>query len=96
MTGIMVPRRLINVVVTACLIAALFLLVDVRKVLVALAGIPLGILALVLLVLSADRVVMGLKWRHLVNGAGGKLRMRDAVAIYYQSGFADSADLGRG
>jgi uncharacterized protein (TIRG00374 family) len=41
-----------------------------------------------LLVLSADRVMMGLKWRHLVNGAGGKMRIRDAVAIYYQSGFA--------
>jgi uncharacterized protein (TIRG00374 family) len=33
-------------------------------------------------------VVMGLKWRHLVNGAGGKMRIRDAIAIYYQSGFA--------
>ncbi|HEU4681225.1 MAG TPA: lysylphosphatidylglycerol synthase transmembrane domain-containing protein, partial [Gemmatimonadales bacterium] len=83
-----VPRRLINTVLTLALIGALFLLVDVREVISALAGIPLGVLALVLVVLSADRVVMGLKWRHLVNGAGGKMRIRDAIAIYYQSGFA--------
>jgi uncharacterized protein (TIRG00374 family) len=82
------PRRLINTVVTLILIAALLLLVDVRQVLKAVAGIPVGILVLVLIVLSADRFLMGLKWRHLVNGAGGRMRIRDAVAIYYQSGFA--------
>jgi uncharacterized protein (TIRG00374 family) len=81
-------RRLANAVLTLALIAALFLLVDLREVVSALASIPGGLLALALLVLSADRVVMGLKWRHLVNGAGGKMRVLDAIAIYYQSGFA--------
>jgi glycosyltransferase 2 family protein len=81
-------RRLANTVLTLGLVAALVLLVDLREVMSALASIPIGLLALALLVLSADRVVMGLKWRHLVNGAGGKMRRRDAVAIYYQSGFA--------
>ncbi len=83
-----VSRRLANAGLTLALVSSLFLLVDVREVIAALAGIPLGVLALVLVVLSADRVVMGLKWRHLTNGAGGKMRIRDAVAIYYQSGFA--------
>jgi uncharacterized protein (TIRG00374 family) len=64
------------------------LLIDLREVIEALASIPPGVLALVLLVLSADRIIMGLKWRHLVNGAGGNMRIRDAIAIYYQSGFA--------
>jgi uncharacterized protein (TIRG00374 family) len=83
-----VARRVINTVLTLAILAALVLLVDLREVMRALAGIPLGLLALALLVLSADRAVMGLKWRHLVNGAGGRMRVRDAVAIYYQSGFA--------
>ena len=82
-----VSRRLARAALTLALVSALFLLVDVREVINALAAIPLGLLALVVVVLSADRVVMGLKWRHLVNGAGGKMRVRDAVAIYYQSGF---------
>jgi uncharacterized protein (TIRG00374 family) len=83
-----VARRVFNTVLTLAILVALILLVDIREVLRALASIPLGLLALAFLVLSADRVVMGLKWRHLVNGAGGRMRTRDAVAIYYQSGFA--------
>jgi len=81
-------RHLVNGGLTLALVGALFLLVDIGEVIRALARIPLGVLAMVLAVLSADRVMMGLKWRHLVNGAGGKMRIRDAVAIYYQSGFA--------
>jgi glycosyltransferase 2 family protein len=83
-----VPRRLVNVAIALALVIALFLLVDVREVIHALGGVPIRVLALVLVVLSADRAVMGLKWRHLVNGAGGRMRIRDAVVIYYQSGFA--------
>jgi uncharacterized protein (TIRG00374 family) len=64
------------------------LAVDVMDVIRALQRIPSGVLALVLVLLSADRVMMGIKWRHLVNGAGGHMPVRDAVAIYYQSGFA--------
>jgi uncharacterized protein (TIRG00374 family) len=45
-------------------------------------------LALVVALLAVDRVFMGLKWRHLVNGAGGEMRVRDSVTIYFQSGFA--------
>ncbi len=83
-----VARRVINTILTLAIVAALILLVDLREVVRALTSIPAGLLTLALLVLSADRVVMGLKWRHLVNGAGGRMRVRDAVAIYYQSGFA--------
>jgi glycosyltransferase 2 family protein len=38
---------------------------------------------------SADRVLMGFKWRHLVRAGGGTMRLRDAVSIYYQTSFAD-------
>jgi uncharacterized protein (TIRG00374 family) len=83
-----VPRRLVNAVIAIALVIALILWVDVGEVIRAIGGVPIGMLLLVLVVLTADRVVMGLKWRHLVNGAGGKMRIRDAIAIYYQSGFA--------
>jgi uncharacterized protein (TIRG00374 family) len=78
----------VNAVLFAVLLVGLVLLVDLREVASALAGIPVGLLALVLLVLSLDRVAMGLKWRHLLNGAGARMRIRDSVGIYYQSGFA--------
>jgi uncharacterized protein (TIRG00374 family) len=81
-------RHIVNAFLFLALLIALVLLVDLRDVASALAGIPAGLLALVLIVLSADRVAMGFKWRHLLNGAGGRMRLRDAVAIYYQSGFA--------
>ena len=38
---------------------------------------------------SADRVLMGFKWRQLVRAAGGSLRLRDATNIYYQTCFTD-------
>jgi len=38
---------------------------------------------------SADRVLMGFKWRQLVHAAGGSLRLRDASSIYYQTCFTD-------
>ena len=81
-------RHIVNGLLFLALLAALALLVDLGEVASALAGIPAGLLALVLLVLSADRIAMGFKWRHLLNGAGARMRLRDAVAIYYQSGFA--------
>ncbi|HEU5304398.1 MAG TPA: lysylphosphatidylglycerol synthase transmembrane domain-containing protein [Gemmatimonadales bacterium] len=74
--------------VTGVLLGALLLTIDVHEVIRAIRGIPPGMLALVLVLLVADRVLMGLKWRQLVNGAGRRLRMRDAVGIYFQSGFA--------
>jgi hypothetical protein len=81
-------KVLVRAAITAVLILVLLLTLDVNEMIRALRGIPPGVLVVVLVLLAADRVLMGLKWRHLVNGAGGRMRVRDAVAIYYQSGFA--------
>lgn len=81
-------KALIKAAITLALVLALLLSIDPNEVIRALGSIPPGVLALVLLVLVADRVLMGLKWRHLVNGAGGRMRLSDAIAIYFQSGFA--------
>ena len=49
---------------------------------------PLALLIAVALA-SADRVLMGFKWRQLVRAAGGSLRLSDATNIYYQTCFTD-------
>lgn len=81
-------KALIKGGVTALLVVTLLLTIDVGQVIGALQHISPGLLAIVLVLLAADRVLMGIKWRQLVNGAGGRMRVRDAVGIYYQSGFA--------
>ena len=73
---------------TLVLLAGLLLTTDLDEVVRALREIPPALLALALVLLAADRILMGVKWRQLVNGAGGTMRTLDAVAIYYQSGFA--------
>lgn len=81
-------KPLIKGTVTVALLVGLFLLTDVHQVVRALRQIHPGLLVVVLVLLAADRMLMGIKWRQLVNGAGARMRVRDAVAIYYQSGFA--------
>ncbi|HEU4681237.1 MAG TPA: lysylphosphatidylglycerol synthase transmembrane domain-containing protein [Gemmatimonadales bacterium] len=73
---------------TVAAVSAIILTVDISQVIRALERVPPVVLGLVVALLAADRVLMGFKWRHLVNGAGGHMRIRDAVAIYFQSGFA--------
>jgi uncharacterized protein (TIRG00374 family) len=83
------PRKaLLKAGVTVALVLAILLTVDVAQVFRALQGVPPGVVAAVVALLALDRVLMGLKWRHLINGAGARMRIRDAVAIYFQSGFA--------
>jgi Mg2+-importing ATPase len=53
-----------------------------------LAMSPWGVLLAIALA-SADRVLMGFKWRQLIRAGGGTLRLRDAISIYYQTSFAD-------
>jgi glycosyltransferase 2 family protein len=79
---------LVKAGITVVVVLLLLLTIDVQEVARALRDIPQGVLIMVLALLAADRVVMGIKWRHLVNGAGGHLRAGAAVGIYYQSGFA--------
>lgn len=49
---------------------------------------PVALLIAVALA-SADRVLMGYKWRQLVRAAGASLRLRDATNIYFQTCFTD-------
>ena len=90
------PRPLRNAV-RSCLrvlliLTAAYLLwhwVDWRRVWAALSSMsPLALLIAVALA-SADRVLMGFKWRQLVHAAGASLRLRDASSIYYQTCFTD-------
>jgi len=49
---------------------------------------PVALLIAVALA-SADRVLMGYKWRQLVRAGGASLRLRDATNIYFQTCFTD-------
>jgi uncharacterized protein (TIRG00374 family) len=68
---------------------ALWRWVDWARVGSALASMSPLALILAVALASADRVLMGLKWRQLVRAAGGSLRLRDATNIYYQTCFTD-------
>lgn len=82
------PRLLLNAALMLALVIAVLTLVDVNAVFSAVQEIQPELLVLTLLLLSADRVAMGLKWRHLIRGAGAKIRASTAISAYYQSGFA--------
>ena len=86
-------RRALRLAVKGALIAvALYLLwryVDWARVWAALRAMSPAALLLALALASADRVLMGFKWRQLVRAAGGTLRLRDATNIYYQTCFTD-------
>ncbi len=68
---------------------ALWRWVDWARVWTAVGTMSPAALLLALALASADRVLMGFKWRQLVRAAGGTLRLRDATNIYYQSCFTD-------
>jgi uncharacterized protein (TIRG00374 family) len=63
--------------------------VDWSRVWTALTSMSPLALALAVALASADRVLMGFKWRQLVQAVGGSLRLRDATNIYYQTCFTD-------
>ncbi|HEY2895915.1 MAG TPA: lysylphosphatidylglycerol synthase transmembrane domain-containing protein [Gemmatimonadaceae bacterium] len=63
--------------------------IDWARVWNALASMSPLALGIAVALASADRVLMGFKWRQLVRAAGGSLRLRDATNIYYQTCFTD-------
>lgn len=73
--------------VLLAVLLAVALFIDPREIVHALRRISPAALVIGTLILSLDRVMMGLKWQHLIRGAGGRLRLRDAVGIYFQSKF---------
>jgi uncharacterized protein (TIRG00374 family) len=86
------PRVLHTIVKIALIAAAVYALwrwVDWTRVASSLLNMSLGALLLAIALASADRVLMGFKWRQLIRAGGGSMRLRDAVNIYYQASFSD-------
>jgi uncharacterized protein (TIRG00374 family) len=81
------PRKWLRITVLIALLLAVAVFLDPREVITAITKISPPALVLAIILLCIDRVVMGAKWRHLVRGAGGELRLTDAVGIYFQSKF---------
>jgi glycosyltransferase 2 family protein len=79
----------IRVVLILAALYALWHWVDWRRVWNAIASMSPLAFAVAVALASADRVLMGFKWRQLVRAAGGSLRLRDATNIYYQTCFTD-------
>ena len=93
-TGPMSPKRhfvltTLKIALVAAAAYALWRWVDWARVGAALLAMSTMGALLALALASADRVLMGFKWRQLVRAGGGVLRLRDAVSIYYQTSFAD-------
>jgi glycosyltransferase 2 family protein len=84
-----VLRTTLKVVLAAAAAYALWRWVDWTRVGAALLAMSIVGVLLALALASADRVLMGIKWRQLVRAGGGVFRLRDAVSIYYQTSFAD-------
>jgi uncharacterized protein (TIRG00374 family) len=84
-------RKWIRFVILLVVLLVLTLFINPREIGKALTHVSPVSLLLATAILSFDRVVMGLKWQHLIRGAGGHLRLRDAVGIYFQSKFVTLA-----
>lgn len=84
-----VVRTTVKIALVAAAAYALWRWVDWTRVGAALLAMSTAGVLLALALASADRVLMGFKWRQLVRAGGGLLRLRDAVSIYYQTSFAD-------
>jgi hypothetical protein len=84
-----VIRTTVKVVLVIAAAYALWRWVDWTRVGAALLAMSVGGVLLAIALASADRVLMGFKWRQLVRAGDGTLRLRDAVSIYYQTSFAD-------
>lgn len=84
-------RGWLRFIVLVAVLVTVALFIHPREIGRALAEVSPAALVLATLILSLDRVMMGLKWQHLIRGAGGRLRLRDAVGIYFQSKFVTLA-----
>lgn len=79
----------VKVMLILVAVYALWRWVDWTRVRSALSTMSPAALLFAVALASADRVLMGFKWRQLVRAAGGSLRLRDAMNIYYQTCFTD-------
>jgi uncharacterized protein (TIRG00374 family) len=84
-----IGRLALKAVLVAVVLYLLWRYVDWARVWSSLRTMSPGALLLAVALASADRVLMGYKWRQLVRAGGGSLRLRDATNIYYQTCFTD-------
>jgi glycosyltransferase 2 family protein len=82
-------RMALRVLLLLVIAFALWHWVDWARVWAALSSMSPLALVIAVALASADRVLMGYKWRQLVRAVGGSLRLRDATNIYYQTCFTD-------
>jgi uncharacterized protein (TIRG00374 family) len=78
---------ILRLVLVALGVVALFAFVDLKAVGVAMLRMPPGLLALALAIALVDRILMAVKWRHLIRAAGGTADLGGIVRAYFQSGF---------
>lgn len=78
----------LNLLLLVLIVVALVVVVDLRNVAEAVLSIPLWALVIGLLLASLDRFLMGFKWRQLILAVGGRLKLAQAVSIYYQTGLS--------
>jgi uncharacterized protein (TIRG00374 family) len=71
--------------VLAALLAALALWADLPSVWRAIAAISAIHVAAALLVATADRILMAVKWHQLIVAGGGSVPLLEAVSAYYQA-----------
>jgi uncharacterized protein (TIRG00374 family) len=82
-------RIAVRVALILAVLYALWHWVNLARVWAALSSMSPVALLIAVALASADRLLMGCKWRQLVRAAGGSLRLRDATNIYYQTCFTD-------
>lgn len=80
-------KRAVRVILLLAILTGLLYWADLGEVFAAIGGIPPLILLGALLIATADRFMMALKWSQLVRAAGGPMGLMQAVRIYYQAGF---------
>jgi uncharacterized protein (TIRG00374 family) len=75
-------------VLAALILVSCAFLLDLSELLAGLRRLGAGEIALLVLISTADRVLMGLKWWQLLGIVGVRLPWWRAVRIFYQSSFA--------
>lgn len=80
----------VKVAVSIALLALLLAVVDVEEVLRILPAVNLYYILLALAIITADRLLMSIKWRILLQAAGLRLPMFDVIRAYYIGNLAGS------
>ena len=87
-TGVAGLRRWLSRILAVAALASCLLLFDVGDMLASVGRLDAREIALLLLLLSCDRVLMALKWRLLLDAGGAHLPPASAIRIYYQGRLA--------